>query len=400
MKHISSVFDKALVFNLSAMPIIVDYIQHDLDGFRKTFNETNIITFNFDVWSSTTDTKYVFDGLQSTGRTTILDVLSKLNTLISSKYIDVPTFFYGTTIKEEFENIITDLIKQVNIHTCLDDVVHLARNSMHFNSSIEYDFDNVVIAHLCMHHWVLVARHKTQKILRVLNDSVEIPMNFLECEQIYIVDSHAQTMTKWQKPVKHYPLVHWSSKALLDKLSQNAELSTKKYDFSFGMSNYTGDINSERSVIEETLQKVVNLLPDYRKFFISGNVFETRTKIPYDEYMKYVYESKCTMIIPSYDINAFSVRRISEAINLGTVLIFWSTKNFEQLFPKDSQIYSVYKHHELLLPENPTVADINDVVNRACYNYQQINSLLRHSDIFKSWYDVQLLQRQLLKIIK
>ena len=389
MKNLES----AIIYNLSSLPIITEYIEHDLNAFRNVFGQTKIITFDYDVWANTSDTVFISTPDHKSIVASILEIEKKLDNV---DIVLSTNIVFGTTINEEYENLIKDVLERCNFYSTYGQILDAARESTFYDSKLEYSLGNVICSHVTFHFFVRWFNDSFQQktILRVLNDSVEIPMTWLQCKQAYVVDSHAQTKTKWVDKVYHYPVVHFSTLAFADKIVR------KRYKFSFGMSNYTGSELTERSKIEKTMHELTEL--DKKcNFYVSGNVYGIRTKIPYNEYLDKVAASYCTMIIPSYDVNAFSVRRISEAIHNETVLLFWSTSDIERLFsePCNKDFLNVYETYNLLLPENPTAYDILTVLHFAKAYHSDIIKELKETNIFKNWYDMSWYNEQMLTII-
>jgi hypothetical protein len=398
-KHKTAI-DSAVIFNLSSLPIITEYIEHDLNAFRQTFEQTKIVTFDYDVWASTSnDVNYV----NCQDNMTIRDAIVQLDLLIDWTWRESEMIVFGSTVTEAFEKIIPECLEKSTVNTTFKELIDIARASEHWYEQLEYTLGVVVPSHVTFWYWrkFTYSAPSHKPLLRVLNDSAEIPMNWLETDTVYIVDSHAQKLTKWGKPVEYFPVVHHSTKAFASKYADivsNPRL-RQKNQFAFGMSNYTGSEDTERSRIEHQMHRLTAMNPD-AKFYVSGNVYGIRTKIPYEQYLEEVAKSSATMIIPSYDVNAFSVRRISEAIHLKTVLLFWSTEDLRRLF-KDT-IYEdflrVYEKWGLILHEQTAEA-----IQRALGGIEQWHDAiiydLEQTSIFKEWYDEKWYKYQMTNIL-
>lgn len=387
-KHKTAI-DSAVIFNLSSLPIITEYIEYDLNAFRQTFEQTKIITFDYDVWASTgNDVDYV----NCQDDMTIRDAIVQLDSLIDiNPWRESEMIVFGSTVTEAFEKIIPECLEKCTAKTTFKELIDVARASEHWYEQLEYTLGVVVPSHVAFYYWrkYTYSASCNKPLLRVLNDSAEIPMNWLETDTVYVVDSHAQKLTKWGKPVEYFPIVHHSTKAFASKYNDivNNPRLCQKNQFAFGMSNYTGSEDTERSRIEHQMHRLTAMNPD-AKFYVSGNVYGIRTKIPYEQYLEEVAKSSATMIIPSYDVNAFSVRRISEAIHLKTVLLFWSTEDLHRLF-KDTEYYDflcVYEKWSLILHEQ-TAEAIQLTLDDIEIHHSQIIHDLEQTKIFKEWYD-------------
>ena len=400
-KHKTAI-DSAVIFNLSSLPIITEYIEHDLNAFRQTFESTKIVTFDYDVWASTgNDTTYV----NCQDDMTLDDAIKQLDNIVGMDCQNAEMIVFGSTVTEAFEKIIPECIEKCTSKTTFKELIEIARTSEHWYEQLEYTLGVVVPSHVTFYYWRKIKLTCTgwshKPLLRVLNDSAEIPMNWLETDTVYVVDSHAQKVTKWGKPVEYFPIVHHSTKAFASKYADivNNPLLRQKNQFAFGMSNYTGSDDTERSRIEHQMHRLTAMNPE-AKFYVSGNVYGIRTKIPYEQYLEEVAKSSATMIIPSYDVNAFSVRRISEAIHLKTVLLFWSTEDLHRLF-KDT-IYEdflrVYEKWGLILHEQTAEAIQRALDDIEIWHLQIIHDL-EQTKIFKEWYDEKWYKYQMTNIL-
>ena len=391
----------AIIYNLSSSAMINQHLDADLNGLRKVFERTTIVTFDYDAWCNIgNDAHFINTPDDSTIYDVVIRMLQKQfqagALLEHSEHI-----VYGTSINEEFESIINDILPQINSVSTYSEILALARASEHYHEQLEWSLINVIPSHITFYCYVRMFQFTfaDRTIFRIVNDSVEIPLKCLNefTKQQFLVDSHCQTVTKWGASTKYFPLVHFASKHFCDALSSKSD---EKFNlFTFGMSNYTGDEKSERSLIETTMWDVSNSKHKIN-FYCSGNVTGKRNKIEYSEYLTKVAQSCSTMIIPSYDKNALSLRRISESVGLNTVCLFWSTDDLLRAFdnPQYGDVLLVYEKYDIIIHSHEPEA-IRQSMHNAAVHRKEIISELKSTKIWQEWHDLTWYKSQMSNII-
>jgi hypothetical protein len=113
----------------------------------------------------------------------------------------------------------------------------------------------------------------------------------------------------------------------------------KKLKFAFAMTDNWSAAKDRQQIIRklEYLAAVDEIDKSAIMFRYTSNRADTvyKYKLPllsYDEYMKFVKQAKFTLVIPSYDVNCFSLRRFFEALTNGCIPLILDTCNYKAGF--------------------------------------------------------------------
>lgn len=137
--------------------------------------------------------------------------------------------------------------------------------------------------------------------------------------------------------------------------------SPKEYIFTFG---YTITNPTRASVMQG-----INLsrIP-YSNIFVRDSLKKVNTTVPQSVYDDLIAKSKFTLIIPSYDVNTFSVLRFLEALNMDCIPIIHANCNYKEFLnqPEMLMVKRIYLKHNLI------TTDVKNTIKKSLKFYPDI----------------------------
>lgn len=126
-----------------------------------------------------------------------------------------------------------------------------------------------------------------------------------------------------------------------------------------------------------------------------GNAWLYNDKlIPYDDYLKHIASSKFTLIIPSYDVNCFSLRRFFESLTADCIPLILYNCNYEWGLNQGSEIIQFVKDNLLITEDD--LEHLPDVVAEKAKHYDELLQQLKSTTWWKTYTNPKFYRRTLL----
>lgn len=200
-------------------------------------------------------------------------------------------------------------------------------------------------------------------------------------------------------PSQQYWYLHGKSYADITQLKQE-----KKHTFAFALTNTWKD-RSERTVIINKLMHLHNA-----KAVNDGFVFRFYSRhktqqhlsdklLPYDTYLELIKYSKFTLIVPSYDVDCFSLRRFCESLVLGCIPLIYEKCNLH-MFNRWPAFKSILEQYCIVTDDN--LQNLQEFI--AALDYDKLLHKIWHTEFIQQYvtnyiYDVALYNAHINKTV-
>ena len=269
---------------------------------------------------------------------------------------DYLRFYMEDVIKEKKFNSWDEIIDAIDISQLKDfDRFYLfggilssvnkrfLKSSENFPYSFTWKFQSLAPKYIFICAILKASKEYNIPITEIIFDPQEMSLDLVNSEKLKI-DKNLHDL-KFNIAIPEYNVDKFDMMQYLYSLKPecNIKFAEKEYDMIFG---YTC-LWKERS---ETMGQVIKSLNqfDKKQLFAKDIYLNIDTFIPRDEYLKYVSQSKYTLIIPSYDKTQVSILRILESIHNNCIPLFTPDNNFDILLKS----FPDFNYKDYILDEN------------------------------------------------
>lgn len=174
-------------------------------------------------------------------------------------------------------------------------------------------------------------------------------------------------------------------------LQEAQMLPKKKFDFTFGLTAFDYDrkliVNQMLQCIKSNEDSFMN--SNFYYYVINHDGSKTDTRISYTDYLRQLELSKCTLVVPAYDQNTFSVHRFVESIAQGCIPLIYKA-SYEAGFD-DPELLEIIQTHLLV----DKLEDLHLFISHVNNTHAILLNAILNTKYFKNIANVEWLDKQI-----
>lgn len=175
----------------------------------------------------------------------------------------------------------------------------------------------------------------------------------------------------------------------------NLLMQQKTYKFVFAMTDSWAALKERRRIIqameymaEPNFVDKTGILFRYTSNHHKSAYKYNQPMLPYETYMQLLKQSNFTMMVPSYDINCFSLRRFFEAMSNDCIPLILDTCNYEDGFNHNQEFIAIVKQY--LLISEKDLCHLDNIIYNKSEQYNVILDKIKSSEYWKTYNNPKL----------